>query len=75
MWGAAAKGQVETFETSAGAGTHKWTVRSLLDPMSEPWIRDQHGDTNVFLGFMPEGTTPAYLEKSLQNILPGRSAL
>jgi hypothetical protein len=43
--------------------------------MSDPWLRKQHDDTNVFLGFAPEGKTLPQLDKSLENILPGRSAL
>jgi Domain of unknown function (DUF4157) len=69
------EGAVTTFETQRhSARMHSWSLKSLLDPMSEPWIRDQHGDTNVFLGFAPEGRVLPQLDKSLENILPGRSA-
>jgi hypothetical protein len=70
-----APGRVITFETSAGARRHSWTVRSLLDPMSEPWIKNKHGDTNVFVGFAPGRDTMPQLDPALQNILPGRGAL
>jgi hypothetical protein len=68
-------GKVITFETSAGARIHTWTLRSLVDPMAEPWLRDKHEDTNVFVGFAPEGKVLPQLDKSLRDILPGRSAL
>jgi hypothetical protein len=70
-----APGKVITFETSAGARTHSWTMRSLLDPMSETWIKNQHGDTNVFVGYAPGRDTMPQLDAALQDILPGRSAL
>ena len=68
------EGKIITFETSFGARIHTWTLRSLVDPMSEPWLRDKHEDTNVFVGFAPEGKVLPQLDKSLENILPGRSA-
>jgi hypothetical protein len=67
-------GNVITFETSGGS---RWTTRSLkslTDPMSVDWIRNLHDDTNVFVGFAPEGQVLPELDKSLENILPGRNA-
>ena len=70
-----APGRVITFETSAGARRHSWTLSSLLDPMNEPWIKSQHGDTNVFVGYAPGADTMPQLDPALENILPGRGAL
>jgi len=67
-------GNVVTFETSGGS---RWTIRtlkSLTDPMSVDWIRKLQDDTNVFVGFAPEGQALPELDKSLENILPGRNA-
>jgi hypothetical protein len=70
-----APGKVITYETSAGARRHSWTLRSLLDPMSEPWIQKEHGDTNVFVGYAPGRDTMPQLDAALENILHGRGAL
>ena len=70
-----APGRVITFETSAGARRHSWTLSSLLDPMREPWIKKEHGDTNVFVGFAPGRDTMPQLDTALGNILGGRGAL
>jgi Domain of unknown function (DUF4157) len=70
-----APGRVITFETSAGARRHSWTLGSLLDPMNEPWIKKEHGDTNVFVGFAPGRDTMPQLDAALGDILPGRGAL
>lgn len=42
--------------------------------MSETWTKNQHGDTNVFVGYALGRTMP-FNAAALQNILPGRSAL
>jgi hypothetical protein len=67
------QGKVITFETSGGARMSTRTLRSLVDPMTDPWFQKQHDDTNVFVGFTPEGKVLPQLDKSLENILPGRS--
>ena len=67
-------GNVITFETSGGARWNTWSLKSLLDPMSVDWLRNLHEDTNVFVGFSPEGKVLPELDKSLENILPGRNA-
>lgn len=67
-------GNVITFETSGGARWNTWSLKSLLDPMSVDWLRNLHEDTNVFVGFAPEGRVLPELDKSLENILPGRNA-
>ena len=67
---------VTLFETSGGARVTTRGLRELVDPMAEPWVLKQHRDTNVFVGFAPEGSPllPA-LDDSLRNIVGGRDAL
>ena len=67
-------GNVITFETSNGS---RWTTRplkTLTDPMGTTFWKNLHEDTNVFVGFAPEGRVLPELNKSLENILPGRNA-
>jgi hypothetical protein len=70
------KSSVTLFETSGGARVTTRSLRELVDPMTEPWLLKEHRDTNVFIGFAPEGSPllPA-LDESLRNIVGGRNAL
>jgi hypothetical protein len=67
---------VTMFETSGGARQTVRGLRELVDPMAEPWVLKNHRDTNVFVGFSPQGSPllPA-LDDSLRNIVAGRDAL
>ncbi len=69
------KNSVTLFETSGGARLTTRGLRELVDPMAEPWVRDKHRDTNVFVGFATEGSPLPALDDSLRNIVNGRDAL
>jgi hypothetical protein len=67
-------GNVITFETSNGSRWTTQTLKSLTDPMNDPWWKMNHDDTNVFVGFATEGKVLPELDKSLEDILSGRNA-
>ena len=69
------KSDVTLFETSGGARMTTRTLKELTDPMTVKWLLDQHRDTNVFVGFAPEGSPLSALDESLRNIVGGRDAL
>jgi hypothetical protein len=60
--------KVITFETINGSGENERALSTLLAPK-------QPDDTNIFVGFAPEGKNLPKLDDSLRNILPGRDAL
>jgi hypothetical protein len=68
------RGKVITFETSGGARMSARPLSSLVSPMTDPYFQKLQEDTNVFVGFTPEGKVLPQLDKSLEDILPGRSA-